>query len=77
MTNAKQYDLTGLDTIQVWCSLPAGTELTLINGAKATVTENPQDGGFVLAKFHEHPVDPSKVGEEDYVFFNEVKEAAG
>ena len=23
----------------------------------------------------DHPTDPSKVGEEDYVFFNEVREA--
>jgi hypothetical protein len=76
MTEAQKYDLSGLDTIDVWCKLPEGTTLTLINGAVAEIVANPQDGGFVLARFTEHPQDPSKVGEEDYIFFNEVKEAA-
>lgn len=75
MAEQVKYDLTGLDTIDVWCKLPEGTKLTLLNGAVAEITANPQDGGFVLAKFSEHP-DPSKVGEEEYVFFNEVREAA-
>jgi hypothetical protein len=75
MTEAQKYDLSGLDTIDVWCKLPEGTTLTLINGAVAEIIANPQDGGFVLARFTEHPEDPSKVGEEDYIFFNEVKEA--
>ena len=33
------------------------------------------DGGFVLVKWLEHPLDPSKVGQEEYVFFNEVRSA--
>jgi hypothetical protein len=76
MNEMQKYDLSGLDTIDVWCKLPEGTTLTLINGAIAEIIANPQDGGFVLARFMEHPQDPSKVGEEDYIFFNEVKEAA-
>jgi hypothetical protein len=75
MTELQKYDLTGQDTIEVWCSLPVGTKLTLLNGAVGTITANPQDGGFVLVKFQEHPQDPSKVGQEEYVFFNEVREA--
>jgi hypothetical protein len=75
MAEAQKYDLSGLDTIDVWCKLREGTTLTLINGAVAEIIANPQDGGFVLVRFSEHPQDPSKVGEEDYIFFNDVKEA--
>lgn len=74
MAEHMKYDLTGPDTIDVWCKLPEGTKLTLTNGALCEITANPRDGGFVLAKFSEHP-DASKVGEEEYVFFNEVRAA--
>lgn len=76
MAELQKYDLSGLDTIDVWCKLPEGTKLTLLNGAVGEITANPQDGGFVLVKFLEHPEDSSKVGQEEYVFFNEVREAA-
>lgn len=77
MATSQRYDLTGLDTIDVWCSLPEGAKLTLNNGAVGEVIANPRDGGFILVRFEEHPDDPSKVGQEDYVFFNEVREAVG
>jgi len=77
MTQTKQYDLTGREGIQVWSSLPQGTKITLLNGAVGEVTANPRDGGWVLVKFLEHPEDPSKVGQEEYVMFNEVQEAVG
>jgi hypothetical protein len=77
MAASEKYDLTGLDTIDVWCKLPEGAKLTLINGAVGQIIANPQDGGFVLVRFQEHPLDPSKVGQEEYVFFNEVREAVG
>jgi hypothetical protein len=75
MAASEKYDLTGLDTIDVWCKLPEGAKLTLINGAVGQIIANPQDGGFVLVRFQEHPLDPSKVGQEEYVFFKEVREA--
>ena len=77
MTETKQYDLTGQGGIQVWSNLPEGTTITLLNGAVGEVIANPHDGGFVLVKFEEHPQDPSKAGQEEYVFFNEVKAAVG
>jgi hypothetical protein len=76
VTEAKQYDLTGQGGIDVWRNLPEGTTITLLNGAVGEITANPRDGGWVLVKFHEHPVDPTKVGEEVYVMFNEVRAAA-
>jgi hypothetical protein len=77
MAELQKYELTGQDTIEVWCKLPEGTKLTLLNGAVGEITANPQDGGFVLVKWLEHPQDPSKVGQEEFVFFNEVREAVG
>ena len=77
MAEAKQYDLTGQGGIHVWRNLPEGTTITLLNGAVGEITANPRDGGWVLVKFQEHPQDPSKVGQEEYVMFNEVKAAVG
>ena len=76
MAEAKQYELKGQGGVQVWANLPEGTRLTLINGAVGEIVANPHDGGWVLVKFQKHP-QPAKVGEEEYVFFNEVQEAVG
>jgi hypothetical protein len=69
-----QYDLTGQGGVQVWTNLPEGTKLTLLNGAVGEVTANPHDGGWLLVRFEQHP-DASKVGQEEFVMFNEVKSA--
>jgi hypothetical protein len=75
MTESKRYNLTGPGGIEVWTNLPDGATITLLNGAVGEVVANPHDGGYVLVKFLEFPQDPSKVGQEEYVFFNEVKAA--
>jgi hypothetical protein len=76
MVEAQKYDLAGQHGAEAFRTLPEGVRLTLLNGAVGEVIGNPGDGGFVLVKWLEHLQDPSKVGEEEYVFFNEVKEAA-
>ena len=76
MAETKQYDLSGPGGIDVWRNLPEGTTITLLNNAVGEVIANPRDGGWVEVKFLEHP-DPSKVGQEVYVMFNEVKGATG
>jgi hypothetical protein len=76
VAEAKKYDLTGQGGIQVWTNLPEGTKITLDNGGVGEVTANPRDGNWVLVKFSAHP-DPSKIGQEEYVMFNEVKSAEG
>ena len=73
---AQTYDLKGQGGIQVWSSLPEGVTLTLLNGAKGVVTANPQDGGYIMVKWVEHPNGDAKVGEEELVFFNEVASAS-
>jgi len=74
VAETKQYNLTGQDGIDVWRDLPEGTKVTLLNGAVGEITANPRDGNWILVKFREHP-EASKVGQEEYVFFNEVKGA--
>ena len=75
MTESKKYNLSGQHGAEVYRTLPEGTRITLLNGAVGEIIANPHDGGYILVKFLTHPQDPSKVGEEDYVFFNEVREA--
>jgi hypothetical protein len=76
VAETKRYDLTGQSGIEVWRNLPEGTTITLTNGGVGEITANPQDGNWVLVKFREHP-DSSKVGQEEYVMFNEVRSAEG
>jgi hypothetical protein len=76
MAESKQYDLTGQGGIDVWRNLPEGTKIILLNGAVGEITANPRDGGWILVKFQEYPQDPSKVGQEEFVMFNEVRAAA-
>jgi hypothetical protein len=76
MAETLEYDLSGQKGIEVWRNLPEGTKITLLNGAVGEITANPRDGGWVLVKFQQHP-DASKVGEEEFVMFNEVKGATG
>lgn len=75
MTEPKKYDLTGANGADVFRNLPVGTKVTLANGAAGEITANPNDGAYVLVRFAEHPHDAAKVGEEEYVFFNEVRAA--
>ncbi|MFN0071950.1 MAG: hypothetical protein ACKVVP_10740 [Chloroflexota bacterium] len=77
MSEPKKYDLAGPTGIDAFINLPEGVKITLLNGAVGEVTANPHDGAFVLVKWIDHPVDPAKVGEEEYVFFNEVRAAEG
>jgi hypothetical protein len=75
MSETKQFDLSGQHGAEAFRTLPEGVKVILLNGASGEVIGNPGDGGFVLVKWLEHPQEPSKVGEEEYVFFNEVREA--
>jgi len=77
MAEAKKYDISGQHGAETFRMLPEGVKITLINGSSGEILANPGDGGFVLVKWLAHTVDPSKVGEEEYVFFNEVRSAEG
>ncbi len=74
MAETRKYNLSGPDGIDVFRNLPEGAKLILLNGAVGEIIANPHDGGFIQVTFLEHP-DASKVGQEDFVFFNEVRAA--
>ncbi len=74
MAESKQFDLSGQGGAKLWSELPEGTKVTLLNGAVGTIVANPHDGGWVQISFIEHP-DPAMVGQEEFIFFNEVKAA--
>ena len=76
MTTPEKYDVSGRHGAEAFYNLPEGTKVNLVNGAVAEITQNPHDGAYVMLRFLEHSQDPSKVGQEELVFFNEVKEVA-
>jgi hypothetical protein len=51
-----------------------GTKLKLSNGAVVAIVINAHDGGWVFARYLEHPSEPELVGTEDWVFFGDVRE---
>ena len=54
--------------------LTEGTKIRLSNGAVAEVLQNAHDGGWLFARYLEHPDEPDMVGTEDWVFFGDVSE---
>ena len=66
------YDPNSSEAAYAYRDIPVGTRIKLKNGAVAEVTGNPRDGAWLLIRFVEHPQEPSKVGQEDMVFFTDV-----
>lgn len=67
------YDPNSSQAAFGYMGLQPGARVTLKNGAVAEVTGNPGDGCWLLVRFVEYPTDPSRVGEEDMVFFTDVE----
>lgn len=74
MESPKEYDLSGVHGAEVFRDLPEGLKLRLTSGAIAEILGNPHDGAILLVRIVEHPDDPSKVGEEEYIFYPDVRE---
>ena len=74
MESPQKYELSGVHGAQVFRDLPEGLRLRLTNGAIGEIIGNPHDGAIIMLRFIEHPEDPSKVGEEEFVFYTDVKE---
>ena len=73
MESSQQYDLAGVHGAEVFRDLPEGLKLRLTNGAIGEIIGNPHDGAIIMLRIVEHPEDPSKVGEEEFVFYTDVK----
>ncbi len=67
------YDLSGVDGARVFRDLPEGIRLQLDDGSVVEIVGNPRDGANVVARIIECPADPSRVDEEDVVYYTEVK----
>ena len=74
MAASEEYDLSGSNGAVVFRSLPEGLNVRLVNGALGEIAANPHDGAYLLIRYLENAEDPSKVGEEELVFFSDVKE---
>lgn len=74
MAASKEYDLSGPNGAVVFRNLPEGLKVRLTNGALGEITGNPHDGAYLLVRIVENAADPSKVGSDELVFFNDVKE---
>jgi hypothetical protein len=52
--------------------IEVGAVIHLRDGSAAEVVGNPRDGGWLLVKVLECPVDAARVGEEEMVFCTDV-----
>ena len=66
-------DLRSNNAAVIYRELPVGARVKRRDGAILEVTGNPGDGAWLLVRVVEHPHDPSRVGEEDLVFFTDVE----
>jgi hypothetical protein len=54
--------------------LKPGTVVALLDGAIAEIVSNPADGVWVFGKFLSSPTDPSRIGEEEMIFAQDILE---
>jgi hypothetical protein len=69
-------DLNSKEGAFIFRDMPEGTKVKLNDGAIVEVTGNPRDGAWIQARYVEHPSEPSKVGEEEMIFFMDVASLA-
>ena len=72
---SKQYDLTGVHGAEVFRDLPEGANLRMVDGHIVEIVENARNGANLLVRVVENEDNPSSVGEDEFVFFADVKEA--
>jgi hypothetical protein len=71
--SSQEYDLTGVHGAEQFRDLPEGLKVTLINGATGEIVGNPRDGAILIIKILESPENPAEVGEEQAIFYPDVK----
>jgi hypothetical protein len=69
------YDLTGVHGAAVFRDLPEGTKLRMVTGGVVEIIENARNGANLLVRVIETDGVLPSDGEEEYVFFADVKEA--
>ena len=53
---------------------PIGTKLSLRDGSLVEIVGNPGDGGWVNVRYLESPTGSPAVGEEEWLFFADIKD---
>ena len=66
-------DLESSNAALIYRDLPVGARVKRRDGAILEVTGNPRDGAWLLVRVVEDPNEPSRVGQEDMVFFTDVE----
>jgi hypothetical protein len=49
-----------------------GTRLQLADGSVIEVTQNPEDGYWLLGRYLVSPADPAREGKEDMIFWSDI-----
>lgn len=74
MAETKWNSLMGTDGSTIFRELPLGRKVKLGGGVVGEIVGNPGDGAYLVAKIIESPDDPSKVGQEETIFFLDIEE---
>ena len=69
----RSQDLRGNNAAVIYRELPVGARVRRTDGAILEVTGNPGDGAWLMVRIVEDLHDPSRVGQEDMVFFTDVE----
>ena len=74
MAAPKKYDLTGVHGAEVFRDLPEGLKLRMDDDRIVEILANARDGAVLVVKVVNNDKDPSSVGEEQTIFFADVRE---
>jgi len=70
---SNRYDLTGIHGAENFRDLPEGLKLRMTDGSIVEIVGNAHDGAVLVVKILEND-NPASVGEEETIFFPDVKE---
>jgi hypothetical protein len=72
----KKYDLSGIHGAEVFRTLAPGLKVTMDSGMVGEIIGNAGDGAILQIRVTANPEDPSRVGEDEFVYFGEVEEVS-
>lgn len=75
MEDPKKISLRGVHGAENFRDLQEGTRILLTDGSIAEITGNPRDGAMLMVTIVESPIE-GRVGSEEAVYFQEVKDIA-
>jgi hypothetical protein len=68
-----EYDIHGVHGAETFRDLELGLLVATADGWTGEIVANPHDGAFLQLKIVEWPDNPGRVGEEELVYYQEVK----